>query len=416
MLKESGIDWLGDVPESWSVVPSWSLFRRVKRTGHADEVLLSVYRDHGVIPKDSRDDNHNVESEDLSAYQLVKPGDLVMNKMKAWQGSIALSSYKGIVSPAYFVFEPLQETDSKYFHYLLRSSQYIGAYNRMSKGVRIGQWDLDPVHFRTLPVLVPPLGEQKAIADFLDCELQEISEALLKQRELVTLLLQRRQATIDEYVGGAPEAHSLKECRLKDVANVFASNVDKKVYDDGLPVSLCNYVDVYYNDYITENLSFMEATASKTEISKFQLKSNWVILTKDSESELDIGISAYVETDLPGVVCGYHLAILEPKRNVDGLFLKWVLDSTEAKTHFARRANGLTRMALGRDAIATLPLKLPSYPDQQRIASQVKQATSEMDSLIRESKKLTNLLNERRRSLVSEAVTGKIDVRGRTNG
>jgi type I restriction enzyme S subunit len=413
MLKDSGIDWIGDVPASWSVVPSWSLFRRVKRTGHADEELLSVYRDHGVIPKDSRDDNHNVESEDLSAYQLVKPGDLVMNKMKAWQGSIALSSCKGIVSPAYFVFEPLQKTDSKYFHYLFRSSPYIGAYNRISKGVRIGQWDLDPVHFRTLPVLVPPLDEQKAIADFLDDELQAISLTLLKQKELVTLLLQRRQATIDEYVGSVAKGQFLKPCRLKDVANVFASNVDKKVYDDGLAVSLCNYVDVYYNDFITENLSFMEATATKTEISKFQLKSNWVILTKDSESELDIGISAYVETDLPGVVCGYHLAILEPKQNVDGLFLKWVLDTTAAKAHFARRANGLTRMALGRDAIATLPVNLPSYTHQQLVASQIKRATSEIDRLIYESKILTNLLNERRRSLVSEAVTGKIDVRGR---
>jgi type I restriction enzyme S subunit len=82
------------------------LFRREKRTNFVEEPLLSVYRDHGVIPKDSRDDNFNKASEDLSAYQLVEASDLVINKMKAWQGSVGISNHRGIVSPAYFVASP----------------------------------------------------------------------------------------------------------------------------------------------------------------------------------------------------------------------------------------------------------------------------------------------------------------------
>jgi type I restriction enzyme S subunit len=93
--KGSGTPWLGELPEHWKTKPVWTLFRRTKRIGFESEQLLSVYRDHGVIPKASRDDNNNKASDDLSVYQLVKPGDLAINKMKAWQGSVAISEHQG---------------------------------------------------------------------------------------------------------------------------------------------------------------------------------------------------------------------------------------------------------------------------------------------------------------------------------
>lgn len=102
--KDSGVEWLGAVPNQWEIKPLFSLYRKKKRAGFSDEELLSVYRDYGVIKKSSRDDNNNRPSEDLSNYQLVEPSDLVTNKMKAWQGSIAVSGLRGIVSPAYFIY------------------------------------------------------------------------------------------------------------------------------------------------------------------------------------------------------------------------------------------------------------------------------------------------------------------------
>ena len=126
---------LGQIPQDWSVRPFWSLFRRLKRTGFANEQLLSVYRDYGVIPKSSRDDNFNKESEDISAYQLVEPGFLVTNKMKAWQGSIALSRLRGIVSPTYYVYKALSSESDRFLHYLLRSAPYTALYGGISKGL-----------------------------------------------------------------------------------------------------------------------------------------------------------------------------------------------------------------------------------------------------------------------------------------
>jgi type I restriction enzyme S subunit len=200
--KKQAVRWLPDVPEHWQVVPLWSLFRREKTTGHPEMELLSLYREHGVLPKASRDDNHNVESDDLSNYQVVHQGDLVVNKMKAWQGSISFSSIQGISSTAYYVYRPYHDHNSKYFHYLLRSAPYIAEYNKMSKGVRIGQWDLEPQLFRTLPVLVPTELEQREIVDFLDAELEKNTFLMSQSSQLVVLLKERRDALISAAVTG----------------------------------------------------------------------------------------------------------------------------------------------------------------------------------------------------------------------
>ncbi len=172
--KESHLQWLGSFPDHWTIRPLWTLFRRVKRCGFQDERLLSVYRDYGVVPKASRDDNFNKASDDLSAYQLVEPGDLAINKMKAWQGSVAISEFRGIVSPAYFVFKAEHTEVPRYLHYLLRSAEYTAGYLSISKGIRPNQWDLEPQEHSRMPVLLPPRQEQTAIAAFLDRETAKI--------------------------------------------------------------------------------------------------------------------------------------------------------------------------------------------------------------------------------------------------
>ena len=183
-------------PPHWRVVPFWSLFRRTKSTGHADEELLSVYRDHGVIPTASRDDNHNKPSEDLSGYQLVTEGALVTNKMKAWQGSIAISRYRGIVSPAYYVYQPLSEEHDQFLHYMLRSEPFIALYQRISKGVRVNQWDLEHEALRTIPVLLPDLATQKQISDFLDTETVRIDALIEKKQRFSNILMANRSDAV----------------------------------------------------------------------------------------------------------------------------------------------------------------------------------------------------------------------------
>lgn len=98
-MKDSGIEWVGEIPKVWKVTRMKTILQNVSEKNHPDSTVLSLYRDLGVVPKNSRDDNHNVTSEDTSNYKFVRCGDLVINKMKAWQGSLAVSEFEGIVSP-----------------------------------------------------------------------------------------------------------------------------------------------------------------------------------------------------------------------------------------------------------------------------------------------------------------------------
>jgi type I restriction enzyme S subunit len=201
-MKDSGVEWLGEVPEHWDIKPFWACYSRIKKTGFPKETLLSVYRDFGVVTKDSRDDNHNVSSEDLTPYQLVEPGQLVTNKMKTWQGSIAVSGLKGIVSPAYFVFTPKFKHYALYMHHLFRSMPYITGYISSSKGVRVGQWDLEVEQLRLFPVLCPPMKEQQTIAEYIGSETTLIDSLISKTEESINLLKEKRSALITAAVTG----------------------------------------------------------------------------------------------------------------------------------------------------------------------------------------------------------------------
>ncbi len=179
---------------TYTVVPLKAIYRRVEERGRADLPLLSVYRDLGVVPREGREDNFNRASEDLSTYKVVKPGDLVVNKMKTWQGSLAVSSYEGIVSPAYFVGRRIAEVDDRYIHHLLRSQPLIAEYGARSKGIRPSQWDLPWDEFACIKVGIPELAVQRAVADFLDAETARIDALIEKKQRMVELLRVRFDA------------------------------------------------------------------------------------------------------------------------------------------------------------------------------------------------------------------------------
>lgn len=185
-----------------ATVPIWSILRPVKEQGHASEEVLSVYRDYGVILKSSRDDNRNRTPSDLSSYQLVLPGDLVINKMKAWQGSLGVSQHRGIVSPDYQVARPYVQVLPEYLHFILRSPVMIPQYRVRSTGVRPAQWRLYWDDFANLQVPLPPRSMQEQIVTEITAITGQIDAMLAKLAELKELLTERRAALITDVVTG----------------------------------------------------------------------------------------------------------------------------------------------------------------------------------------------------------------------
>jgi type I restriction enzyme, S subunit len=202
LMKDSGVESFGDIPKHWRPTRLKLLFRLQKRQGFAEKEVLSVYRDFGVVRKDSRTDNFNKTPEDLSAYQLVQGGDLVVNKMKAWQGSLGVSSLEGITSPDYVVFEPRHEEVPEYLHYLLRAKAMVGMYRSISNGIRLAQWRLEPDAFLSLRVFLPPVDEQREIAEYIYSEVSKIDSLMENAEKVIGLLGERRGALIAAAVTG----------------------------------------------------------------------------------------------------------------------------------------------------------------------------------------------------------------------
>jgi type I restriction enzyme S subunit len=199
--KESGSRWLGAVPAHWEVRNLRTLIKTRNERNQPSLPLLSVAREKGVFVRSltNDDENHNVIPEDLSNYKVARAGNLVINKMKAWQGSMGIAPCDGIVSPAYFVFN-FRIANHAYGQALLRSKPYVAHFGQASDGVRVGQWDLTIPGMRQIPVLVPSPDEQAAIVRFLDYANRRLERAIRAKRKVIALLNEQKQAIIHRAV------------------------------------------------------------------------------------------------------------------------------------------------------------------------------------------------------------------------
>jgi len=430
--KESGVSWLGKIPAHWDCLPHRAVFSEVKDQGHIDEPLLSVTIARGIIPQSkllansSKKDSSNL---DKSKYKLVYPDDIAYNKMRAWQGAIGVSRYRGIVSPAYIVVRLRRAGNPNYFHYLLRTPSFAKEAERWSYGITPDMWSLRPEHFKLIYSCVPKLEEQTQIARFLDWKTAQINKFIRNKRRLIELLKEQKQNVINqavsrgldpkvqfkpsgvEWIGDIPEHWDAR--RLRTLAAVRASGVDKNTNEDEVPVMLCNYVDVYKNDRITAAIDFMKATATPEEIRAFELKAGDVIITKDSESWDDIAIPTFVPETIPGVVCAYHLALIRPfSGEIEGEFLFRAFSSDPVADQFRIAATGVTRFGLAQGAIKGAFFPLPPLEEQRAIIAHINEKCAEISQAISRAEREIELMREYRTRLISDVVTGQVDVRG----
>jgi type I restriction enzyme, S subunit len=202
-MKDSGIPWIGQIPEHWEVKHLRKYLKLISEKGHGEEQLLSVTREQGVIARniESVDENHNYIPDDLSGYKLVKEGQFAINKMKSWQGSYGVSPYCGIVSPAYFVCE-LNFNDKEFFNIAIRSKIYVPFFTQYSKGIRVDQWDLSPLALKAIPFIEPPIDEMKAIVTTVNKITSKIDLMVSELNNQITYLKELKQRIISDAVTG----------------------------------------------------------------------------------------------------------------------------------------------------------------------------------------------------------------------
>lgn len=191
--------------------------------------------------------------------------------------------------------------------------------------------------------------------------------------------------------------------RLRSIATMLASNVDKKESDDEIAVRLCNYVDVYRNAVITPDLEFMRATATADEVRRFRLRRGDVVITKDSESWTDIGVPALVASEAEDLVYGYHLAVLRPGPYVLGAYLYLAMTTPVVASQFHVAANGVTRFGLGHGAIKATVVPVPPIEEQKAIVTYLAHAHQRINQAIATKRRLVGLLEQARRLAVESA-------------
>lgn len=410
--KSSGIAWIGTIPKCWETDKLKYHLRRNEPRNPGEVVVLSLYRELGVIPKDSRDDNHNVTSEDTSKYKYVRPGDFVINKMKAWQGSVAVSEYEGIVSPAYFVYEFTDDAIFKrYFHYLLRSC-YKDEFMRLSGGIRVGQWDLPADALENIPILIPPMDEQRRIADFLDTKCAEIDALTADIQTQIDTLEQYKRSVITETVtkGLNPDAE-MKDSGIEWVGQMpLAWDAVPNKY---LMYKVKNICPVYNGEDIlsltTNGVIIRDLNGGgkmPTSFDGYQKITPGSLLMCLFDIDVTprcIGLVKNFGLTSPA----YSQFVMRTGAYAPYYYYYYLMvDYTKELLHMAKNL----RHSLTEDQLGAIKAPNPPYAEQVQIAEFLDKKCVEINRVIEDKNKQLATLDEYKKSLIFEYVTGKKEV------
>ncbi|MCY2950040.1 MAG: hypothetical protein NTZ71_17870 [Planctomycetota bacterium] len=397
--KESGSKWLGSVPVNWEVRNLRTLISKRAERNRPELPLLSVAREKGVFVRSmtDSDENHNVIPDDLTNYKVARAGNLVINKMKAWQGSMGIAPCDGIVSPAYFVFD-FRIANHAFGQRLLRSKPYVAHFGQASDGVRVGQWDLSIPGMRQIPVLVPPPAEQAAIVRFLDHANRKIDGFIRAKRKLIGLLNEQKQAIIQTAISKV----STPDCRTMPVRAVL-----RPVKRMGHPTKTLLSL---FRDYgVIPKDSRQNKNVNVRDLALCQLVNPGdVVMNKMKAWQGSIAVSG-----LEGIVSPDYMVLEFQIKTLVKDFFHYALRSPSMVANYRQQAYGVRpgQWRLMYPDFCRLKLPVPSIQEQQSILDQIRSKTQSLNTAIARTEREIALMQEYRTRLTADLVTGKLDVR-----
>ena len=422
--KESGQEWLGQLPAHWSLLPNRAIFEEVKDRKHPGDEMLSVTITRGIVRQKtllsdtSKKDSSNVNK---SAYKLVQPGDIAYNKMRAWQGALGASSLRGIISPAYVVIRPRDKANSWFYHHLYRTPTFAKEAERWSYGITSDMWSLRPEHFKMIYTVLPPPDEQAAIVRFLDHANRKIDRFIRAKRKLIALLGEQKQAIIHRavtcglnpnvplkpsgipWLGDIPEHWEVsplrRRWRVTDCKHLTVPFIE-----DGIP--LASVVEV---KSFTLNLSRCKKT-----------KPSWYHLLTDGDRKpnrgdliycrnASVGACALVDTDVDFAM-GQDVCMIRSKVQ-NQRFLNFLMHSPFMDHQLELLLVGSTFKRINVADIKALVVLVPPRTEQNAICMHLDSNLAIYNTAIARTEREIALMQEYRTRLTADIVTGKLDVR-----
>lgn len=426
--KDSRVPWLGTIPSHWAVSKSRRLFAQRKERASEGERQLTASQKHGVIYQDEfmalegQKVVQVIHGADILKH--VEPNDFVVS-MRSFQGGIEWCGLRGSISSAYVMLIPGPQVDSGFFKYLLKSSTYIQALQSTTNLVRDGQ-ALRYENFTLVDLPIVPLDEQRLIADFLDAEIAKIDGLIAEQEKLIALLKEKRQAVIShavtkgldpntpmkdsgiEWLGEIPSHWEIAPLK-RDVSFLTSGSRGwaEHYADDG---ALFIRIGNLKRESIDLDLSDIQRVSvpSGAEGERTRLADGDVLFSITAY----LGSVAVVPVGLEPAYISQHVALVRLSQKY--LLPEWagyVALSVIGKTYLESQGYGGTKIQLGLEDVANIPMTIPPISEQRLIADALADQLRKIDALIGEALNVIGLLSERRSALISAAVTGKIDVR-----
>ena len=421
-LKDSGIEWIGQIPEDWRLQRAKTIFTQRLTKGNQELVLLAATQKYGMLPQSEIEGVVQVkEDADLQQFRTVHKNDFVIS-LRSFQGGFEFSQYEGICSPAYQVFYNIKPVYHPYYRLMFKSDGFIKKMNSLTVGIRDGK-NIQYDDFANSLIPVPPLDEQEHIASYLDRKCSQIDAIIAKQQQIIEKLKEYKLSIITEAVtkgldpnvpmkdSGVEWIEEIPEkwqkAKLKNTCQFIngdrSSNYPSPndYVDKGIPFlgadSLCGrYVDIAQSKKIT-NEKYRSMGGAKIQKGDILYTLRGSTIGKNAMAMFDDGTVAS------------SLMVIRPISLVPEFLLYW-LNSEEEFQQRQSYINGSTAPNLSADNVGTFILFLPSTVEQLRIANFLDKKCNEIELAIQKKQRMIEKLSDYKKSLIYEVVTGKKEV------
>ena len=426
-MKPTGLPWLGDVPAHWDVRRNGRLFAARRQTGFPNLPILEVSIRSGVRVRDFDNGGRKQEIADRSKYQRAVKGDIAYNMMRMWQGAVGIAPVDGLVSPAYVVARPFDETDPAYYAYLFRTATYMREIDVFSRGIVPDRNRLYWESFKQMPSAYPPLEEQRLIVRFLDWHGGQVARLVRAKKALIGLLNEQKQAIIHRavtrgldanaklkpsgipWLGDVPEGWEVK--RLRYLGSKFGSGVTPRggatVYQaSGVP--FLRSQNVHFDGIRLDGVAYI-AQETHDSLPGTHLRPNDVLLNITGAS---IGRVCAVPLNFQEGNVNQHVCIIRPKTAlINPAYLASYLSTDFIQREIRSEQNGASREGLTLASIRSMIILLPPLKVQQSICEFIDAEAFEITTASQLIEREITLIQEFRTRMIADVVTGKLDVR-----
>lgn len=429
-MKDSGVEWLGKIPNNWTIRRIKNLFelRNEKNYEALEDVnLISLYTDKGVVQHSDLTETTGNKAVTADGYKIVKEDDIVVNIILCWMGAVGRSAFNGVTSPAYDVYKPLHDTNSKYYHYLFRTSQFNGECYRYGRGIMLMRWRTYSTEFRAISVPLPPEDEQERIVNYLDKKIDDVDRLIGNVQKQIEKLKAYKQSLITEvvtkgidstvpmknsgveWIGEIPEKWSVVPLKSKFSFGKGLPITKGDLVEEGIPVISYGQIHAKWNTGVTthENLlryvneSYLESNSSAL------VKKGDLIMADTSEDRDGCGNCAYIDID-ETVFAGYHTIILNALNPENNKYFAYLFLTDNWRSQIRKAVSGVKLFSISRRILGCVSVLVPNNAED--IVNYLDAKCAYIDRLIAIKRAKIEKLEQYKRSLIYEYVTGKKEV------